>query len=62
MNRWRAWFSFAVLRLGLSPDGFWRLSLVEWRWLLAASLGAGGERLDAAALSALLKRYPDKTS
>jgi len=53
-----------VLRLGLSPDGLWRLSLAEWRWLLAASLGEAGEAgeaMDAAALKTLLKRYPDKT-
>ena len=27
-------FSFSVLRLGLSPDAFWRLSVSEWRALM----------------------------
>ncbi|MHA7873491.1 MAG: phage tail assembly chaperone [Hyphococcus sp.] len=58
--KWRAWFSLAVLRLGLSPAAFWALSVTEWRWLLAAWTGETGDVMDAAALHALLKTYPDK--
>jgi uncharacterized phage protein (TIGR02216 family) len=58
-ERWRDWFSFAVLRLGLSPDAFWRLSFAEWRWLLAAVLGEGPP-MNGAALRALVEKYPDR--
>ncbi len=60
MRRWREWFSFALLQLGLSPDAFWRLSLAEWRWLLEAALGEDPQAMDAGALRTLLTRYPDK--
>jgi len=50
------------LRLGLSPEDFWRLSLCEWAALLEAALGVGAAVMDAAALNSLLQQYPDKTS
>jgi uncharacterized phage protein (TIGR02216 family) len=47
-----------ALRLGLTPDTFWRLSLAEWR----ALTGGAGPVLDRAALDTLIKRYPDRAS
>lgn len=43
----------------LSPADFWRLGLLEWRWL--AGPDAGAEPLDRAGLEALLHLYPDQT-
>lgn len=34
--RWAERFAFAVVRLGLTPEAFWALSLPEWRALTAA--------------------------
>lgn len=48
------------MRLGLSPAAFWALSIMEWRWLLAAVAGETGDIMDAAALNALIRNYPDK--
>ena len=47
-----------ALRLGLTPDGFWQLSLAEWR----ALTGGNGPGLNRADLDALIKRYPDGPS
>lgn len=60
MNKWRAWFSYAVLRLGLSPRDFWALSFTEWRWLLTAAAPAV-DALDAQGLQTLLSNYPDNS-
>ncbi|RKQ95252.1 phage tail assembly chaperone [Maricaulis maris] len=46
------------LALGLMPDALWRLSLVEWRALTAAS---GPPPLDRAGLDALRARFPDNS-
>jgi uncharacterized phage protein (TIGR02216 family) len=47
-----------VLRLGLSPDEFWRLSLAEWRALTAAP--PQDLPLSRPDLEALLALYPDQ--
>lgn len=45
----------AALRLGLTPEDFWRLSLVEWRALTGGAAG-----LSRSELLALLERFPDE--
>ena len=40
---WRGWFALGVLRFGLNPELFWRLSVLEWRALCAA-LAPGARR------------------
>jgi uncharacterized phage protein (TIGR02216 family) len=45
-----------ALRLGLSPTQFWRLSLNEWRALVAPV----GEALTRAAFDMLAQRFPDE--
>jgi uncharacterized phage protein (TIGR02216 family) len=47
----------AAQRMGLAPAQFWRLSLKEWRVLVAP---AGGPALTREAFSALARRYPDQ--
>lgn len=47
------------LRLGLTPYGFWSLSLKEWRWLTAS---AGGTNLSGDALAGLMAAFPDRAS
>lgn len=46
-----------ALSLGLPPEAFWRLSLVEWRMLTAAP---PSPVLTRAGLADLIARYPDK--
>jgi len=55
---WPAALRLAV-RLGLTPQAFWQLSLCEWRALTG---GGAAPALDRAALDALLQRYPDPSS
>lgn len=45
------------LALGLVPEQVWRLSLVEWRALTAAT--GDQAQLDRAGLAALRARFPD---
>lgn len=54
---WNAWLR-AGLAVGLPPAQFWRLSLKEWRALVAPSEPAA---LDRAAFDMLIARYPDQT-
>lgn len=57
---WGERLSFAVLRLGLTPDAFWALTLAEWRALTRADPGASPmKRRD---LDALIAAHPDLTS
>lgn len=42
-------------RLHIAPADFWRLSVLEWRALSAASVTS----LARPALEALMRRYPD---
>jgi uncharacterized phage protein (TIGR02216 family) len=46
-----------ALRLGMPPEAFWRLSLVEWRVLTEAPPTPAPSRAD---LTALIARYPDE--
>jgi uncharacterized phage protein (TIGR02216 family) len=46
-----------ALRLGLTPDPFWRLSLREWRALTEAP---ATPVLSRAGLTDLIARYPDE--
>ncbi|USQ94844.1 phage tail assembly chaperone [Caulobacter sp. RL271] len=46
-----------ALHLGLAPEAFWRLSLVEWRVLTEAPPAPVLSRTD---LCALIARYPDE--
>lgn len=57
MNRWGPLMRLAAARFSITPEAFWRLSLVEWRALTGeAAPGA----LTRAGLEALAERYPDK--
>lgn len=47
----------AGLRLGVTPEQFWRLSLREWRALNAPQLG---EALSRSAFDALARQFPDE--
>jgi uncharacterized phage protein (TIGR02216 family) len=44
--------------LRLSPDTFWRMSLVEWRALLDGRFG-GAPALARNDLQSLMRMYPD---
>lgn len=46
----------AALGMGVPPAQFWRLSLKEWRALVAPRAEAP---LSRAALDALMRRFPD---
>lgn len=46
-----------ALSLGLPPEAFWRLSLVEWRMLTEAP---PSPVLTRAGLEDLIARFPDK--
>jgi uncharacterized phage protein (TIGR02216 family) len=58
MSPWPDLLRLGVLRLGLTPEAFWRLSLAEWRILTLPEPGADQPltRNDFEALTAL---YPD---
>ncbi|MEL6325017.1 MAG: phage tail assembly chaperone [Pseudomonadota bacterium] len=47
----------AAIRMGLNPAEFWRLSLVEWRWLVAGHSDSGA--MTPQGLDALMQSYPD---
>ncbi len=46
-----------ALQMGVPPEAFWRLSLVEWRALTEAP---SGPVLTRAGLTDLIARYPDE--
>jgi len=46
-----------AVALGVSPEGFWRLSLREWRWLTARR--AAEAPMGRAALEEMAARWPD---
>ncbi|MEZ5957924.1 MAG: phage tail assembly chaperone [Hyphomonadaceae bacterium] len=54
---WRAMLA-AALQLGITPHQFWRLSLPEWRVLIAP---LGADMLPRAAFEALTHRFPDRS-
>ena len=43
----------AALRIGLAPEAFWRISLAEWRLLIAGA--QGGEVMGRMEFEALLR-------
>jgi len=47
--------------MGLAPDVFWRMSLVEWRAALAGRFGtqARSAPMTRASLAQLMEQYPD---
>jgi len=54
---WRAMLATALC-LGITPHLFWRLSLVEWRALIASP----NEALPRAVFDVLSRRFPDSTA
>jgi len=61
VSAWRAFFTAAVLRFGLSPGDVWALSVGEWL-ALADAAGGGAAALTGAELTFLVQQYPDETS
>lgn len=57
---WSALLATAA-RMGVTPEAFWRLSLVEWR-LLAAGANPAPVAMARAELEALAARFPDRGS
>ena len=55
--RWAAWLRAAHQRLGLPPEAFWALTLLEWRMLIAG-VSPGGDALSRRELEALLAAHP----
>jgi hypothetical protein len=53
---WGDWLRFAVLRLGLTPAGFWEMPVREWRIVLTPTRP---HSMGARELNALLSAYPD---
>ena len=56
---WQNWFALGVLRFGLSPDAFWRLSVLEWRALCAALGPDAAPPPERGVLETLMRRFPD---
>ena len=48
----------AAVRMGVTPEAFWRLSLREWRMLTTAVVRAGP--LGRAAFEQLVGQWPDE--
>ena len=55
VERWRASLALAA-RLGITPESFWRLSIVEWSGLVPRPPQA----LTRAGLEALMQDHPDR--
>lgn len=55
--RWAAWLRAAHRRLGLTPEAFWALTLLEWR-ILIAGFSPGGGAMTRRELEALLEAHP----
>ncbi|MEQ8435568.1 MAG: phage tail assembly chaperone [Oceanicaulis sp.] len=51
---WRSWLAAAVLRLGMTPEAFWALTLAEWRALTLAAAAPALRPMSRAELEALL--------
>ena len=45
-----------AVRLGVTPERFWRLSMREWRWLTAAGEAPAMTRAE---MERLVARWPD---
>lgn len=48
----------AAARAGVSPEGFWRLSLREFRWL--TEVEGGGAPMSQAELDRMREQWPDE--
>ncbi len=61
MSERTAWSALlaAALRLGVEPSQFWRLSLAEWRALVAPPLS---DVLSRRAFETLASRFPDASA
>lgn len=59
-RRWARRFALGVMRFGLSPEAFWRLTLAEWQ-ALCAGAEPPNPPPDRARLDALRAAYPDST-
>ena len=55
-GEWGERMRIAAERFGIAPEGFWRLSLVEWRALTVAASAP----LSRARLEALVREHPDE--
>lgn len=55
MTQWPALLR-AALAMGITPEAFWRLSLVEWR----AISGGEAQALGRDGFEDLARRYPDE--
>ena len=47
----------AALALGIAPEGFWRLSVREWRMLTVADAGAGP--MGRGEMETMMEAWPD---
>ena len=56
--KWGEMMRLAV-RLGVTPERFWRLSMREWRWLAGPGEAAA---MTGAELERLVERWPDGVS
>ncbi len=54
MSGWAAALALA-LRMGMTPEAFWRLSMAEWRMLTGATAALRWNEL-----AALMARFPDE--
>ena len=48
----------AAARMGVGPEGFWRLSLKEWRMLTTPAVGSAP--LGRSALERMMEGWPDE--
>ena len=55
-DEWAQRLRAAAERFGIAPEGFWRLSLAEWRALTEA---ATAEVLSRTRFEALAREHPD---
>jgi uncharacterized phage protein (TIGR02216 family) len=53
---WTEWLAIAAVKLGLSPEAFWRLSVWEWLALMEIFVPQAPSRGE---LAALLRAHPD---
>jgi len=59
-GQWLGLFRFCVLRLNLTPESFWRLSLPELEALIGAFVQDGAAApVSRSRLNEMLHRYPD---
>ena len=59
---WPQAMAFGLGVLKLSPESFWRMTPRELACAMRGIAGADGARLNRAALSELMRRFPDGRS